>query len=102
MTEGTCHMAMRILSPREMKAEGQAIKARFKTTYGMEYLEKLPASIPSGKALVHNNMRPTRRLGSHGFRAWLVDPDDDRQAHRVVVCDCGWAPELGKHYRLTR
>ena len=94
-------MATRILSAREMKAEGQAIKARFKTTLGIEYLDKLPATIPPGKALVHNNVRPTRQLGLRGFRAWLVDPDDDRQSRRVV-CDCGWAPELGKHYRIPR
>jgi hypothetical protein len=84
-----------------MKAEGQAIKARFKTTLGIEYLDKLPATIPPGKALVHNNIRPTRQLGLRGFRAWLVAGDDDRQANRVV-CDCGWAPELGKHYRIPR
>ena len=94
-------MATRILSVREMKAEGQAIKARFKTTLGIEYLDTLPASIPHGKLLVHNNVRPTRHLGLRGFRAGLVAADDDRQA-RCVVCDCGWAPELGKHYRIPR
>ena len=94
-------MATRILSAREMKAEGQAIKARFKTTLGIEYLDKLPATIPPGKALVHNNVRPTRQLGLRGFRAWLADPDDNRRAPREE-CDCGWVPELGTHYRIIR
>ena len=87
-------MAIRILSSREMKAEVQAVKA----TYGVEYLDKLPATIPPGKILVHNHVQPTRGLGSRGFRAWLADPDDNRRAPREE-CDCGWAPELGTHYR---
>ena len=30
---------------------------------------------------------------------YLVDADDPRYARREV-CDCGWAPELGMHYRV--
>jgi hypothetical protein len=66
----------------------------------MDYLDRLPVAMPVGKALVHNRVRPTRRLGSRGFRAWLVDADDNRHGRRQV-CDCGFAPELGAHYRMV-
>jgi hypothetical protein len=39
----------------------------------MTYLQRLPEAIPEGQFLVHNSVRPTHLLGSHGFRAW-VDP----------------------------
>jgi hypothetical protein len=93
-------MAARILSAHEMEAERQAIAERVKATHGVDYLQSLPPAIPPGKVLLHNRVQPTRRLGSNGFRAWLVDADDDRHARRVV-CDCGWAPELGTHYRVV-
>jgi hypothetical protein len=64
----------------------------------MEYLKRLPSSIPADRWLVHNHVRPTRRLGSRGFRAWLVLPG----TARLEVCGCGWAPELGAHYRVKR
>jgi hypothetical protein len=63
----------------------------------IEYLFELPASVPAGKVLVHNNVRPTRQLGSLGFRAWLSPPD----RLKLEVCGCGWAPQLGQHYRMT-
>lgn len=63
------------------------------------YLQKLPASIPADQLLVHNHVTPTRRLGSRGFRAWL-SPREDRP--RLAVCNCGWAPELGRHFRVRR
>jgi hypothetical protein len=63
---------------------------------GLRYLALLPKTVPDGEWLVHNNVRPTSRLGSRGFRAWLADPDDSRWK----LCDCDWAPELGDHYRL--
>jgi hypothetical protein len=61
------------------------------------YLERiLPAElIPEGVVVVHNNVRPRRRLGYDGFRAWVQAPDD-----RLVICLCGWAPEAGVHYRI--
>lgn len=62
-----------------------------------EYLFKLPVVVPAGKVLVHNQVRPTRRLGSRGFRAWLSSPDPAA----YVVCDCGGAPELGVHWRVN-
>jgi len=64
----------------------------------MQYLFKLPKKIPTGKVLVHNNVRPTRRLGSRGFRAWLASPDDTR----LEICGCGWAPELGRHFIVRK
>src|SRR5664279_3134959 len=52
---------------------------------------QLPKGLPDdGRVLVHNNVRPSRKIASRGFRAWLATPDE-----RWVVCDCGWAPELG-------
>jgi len=66
----------------------------------MEYLGRLPTAIPTGKALVHNNVQPGRRPGSNGFRAYLVGIDDDRWRTCRVTCGCGWAPELGPHFRM--
>lgn len=63
----------------------------------MRYLTKLPGEIPPGQIVVHNSVRPTRRLNSRGFRAWLDAPAD-----QYVLCDCGWGPELGDHYRVQR
>jgi hypothetical protein len=60
------------------------------------YLLTLPTKVPAGWVLVHNSVRPTRRLGSRGFRAWLARPSD-----RLVVCGCDWATELGEHYRVA-
>jgi hypothetical protein len=81
-----------------MRAQGQAIAERLKEATGMEYLDRLPAAIQPGKVLVHNRAQSAQSLGMNGFRAWLVDAADRRHALREV-CDCGWAPELGPHYR---
>lgn len=62
----------------------------------MRYLKRVPADsgeIPAGHVLVHNRVRPTRRLGSRGFRAWTQVPTDS-----LVLCECGWAAELPAHY----
>jgi hypothetical protein len=64
-------------------------------SWGMEHLQKFPASVPPGKVLVHNHIQPARRAGTRGFRYWLADPSD-----KVERCPCGWAPELGEHYRV--
>jgi hypothetical protein len=48
------------------------------------------------RVIVHNQVVPTRVLGSRGFRAW-VQPMDDR----IEPCPCEWARELGTHYRVT-
>ncbi len=60
-----------------------------------EYLTKIPQQVPAGRIVVHNKVRPTRRLSSRGFRAWLDDPSP-----QLEVCPCGWASELGGHYRV--
>lgn len=68
-------------------------------TMDVEYLDRIPAAdaIPSGRVVVHNQVRPTRHLGSRGFRAWLAPPSD-----QLAPCDCGWAPEIDIHYRVVR
>lgn len=60
-----------------------------------EYLYQLPTSVPDGRWLVHNHVYPVaRRPGARGSRIWLSDPDP-----ALLPCPCGWAPELGTHYR---
>lgn len=59
------------------------------------YLDRLPAAVPRGMILVHNNVVPTRRLNMRGFRAWLSPRNSNQRLQR---CDCGWAAELGPHY----
>jgi hypothetical protein len=50
------------------------------------------------QSAVHNYVRPTSRLNSRGFRAWLDDPDE-----KYEECTCGWAPHLVHHrVRPTR
>jgi hypothetical protein len=44
---------------------------------------------PAGQILVHN------RPDSRGFRAWWTAPSAE-----LVLCDCGWRPDLGEHYRV--
>jgi len=63
----------------------------------MQYLSSLPEAVPLGSVLVHNSVRPQPVLGSSGFRAWMEPPD----APHLVVCGCGWASELGPHYRVA-
>ena len=64
--------------------------------HGMWYLRRLPSVIPAGLILVHNLQAwPRRRLGSWGFRAFVTAPN----AEQFVPCDCGWASELGPHFR---
>ena len=60
-----------------------------------DYLSEIPEEVPEGKIVVHNHVRPSRRLGSRGFRAWLSAPDE-----KYEVCPCQWATELGTHYRV--
>jgi hypothetical protein len=60
----------------------------------VEHLTKLPESL-DGSVLVHSTVTPTRRLGMRGFRAWLQAPD-----FGIESCPCGWARELGPHFRV--
>lgn len=65
-----------------------------------EYLSTLPAVVPAGKVLVHNQVTggitPHRRIGTFGFRVWL----SPKKTPRLEVCDCCWAPQLGTHFRV--
>ena len=63
----------------------------------ISYLDMLPTVIPDGRVLVHNHARPTRRLGSTGFRAWS---EPEPASEHLELCPCAWAPELGQHYRV--
>ena len=65
-----------------------------------EYLTTVPSAgeVPAGHIVVHNRVRPARRLGTRGFRAFLTA----RDPQRYESCDCGWAPEVGEHYRVRR
>ena len=92
-------MVRRTLSARQLKAEHQTFVEALYASRGVFYLDQLPVVIPPGKALVHNSVRPTRHLGVRGFRAWLVDAADYSGGRRVM-CDCGFASELGTHYRM--
>ena len=58
-----------------------------------EYISVIPKEVPEGRVLMHNHVRPTTRLGSTGFRAWL----DDHVPDNFARCDCNWAPGL-VHY----
>jgi hypothetical protein len=64
----------------------------------LDYLPKLPAEIPPGRVLAHNHVYPVcRRAGWRGSRYWLADPSPE-----LEPCPCGWAAELGTHYRVSR
>jgi hypothetical protein len=57
--------------------------------------------VPAGFVLVHNQVRPVQRImGMNGSRYWLLRTDNPEL--KVEVCDCGFAPELGRHYRVVR
>jgi hypothetical protein len=65
----------------------------------LEYLDKTPRKVPADRVLVHNQVRPVaRRPGTRGSRIWLQVLTDNP---RLEPCDCGWAPELGVHYRVV-
>jgi hypothetical protein len=65
----------------------------------LRYPSYLSDPIPAGLVVVHNQVRPPeRQLGTRGFRAWLSPPNP--AGHEIEVCNCGWAPELGRHFRV--
>jgi hypothetical protein len=49
------------------------------------YVAQLPAVIPDDQVLVHNS-------------AWLEPAPASKY---LAVCPCGWASELGQHYRVS-
>jgi hypothetical protein len=69
----------------------------------VRYLTGIPRKpLAPGQVVVHN---PNARAS----RITVVEPIDAEPSaagreyrdteHTVVPCDCGWAPELGEHYR---
>jgi hypothetical protein len=53
--------------------------------------------IPKGKVVCHNPVYPVSRIvGLRGSRAFFIDA---QKLSSSVPCDCGWAPEIGTHYR---
>lgn len=76
----------------------------------VRYITGIPRKpLPPGHVVVHNHVRPTHPIGTHGFRAWIAAPDDDeriaayargRDPYEAERCPCGWAPELAEHYRV--
>ena len=83
-------------SQSKQAADRKGKSKRDKGDPSPEYLFKLPTVLPAGKVLVHNQVKPTRRIGSRGFRFWLSTPED----RTLERCDCRWAPELGTHFRV--
>lgn len=68
----------------------------YRASFGI-YIDQLPKAVPAGWILVHNPVRPRRKNQSpnaDGFRCWLTAPDS-----KYEVCDCGWAPQMGEHFR---
>ena len=64
----------------------------------LDYVSKLPKpeEIPRGEILVHNEVYPVPRyIGFSGSRFYLANRGDAKDE----PCDCGFAPELGTHYR---
>jgi hypothetical protein len=76
--------------PERLKLTEQQSWQDIAQSKGMTYLQRLPEAIPEGQFLVHNSVRPTHPLGSHGFRVWLQAQDD-----HLEPCDCGWTPRAG-------
>lgn len=69
---------------------------------GGRYLGLIPKSedVPLEFGIVHNIAPPTRTLGAKGFRIWAQGLGDTDVP--IEPCPCGWAPELGRHFRLAR
>jgi hypothetical protein len=62
-----------------------------------DYPARLPAVIPAGQVLVHNQVTPVaRQQGTRGSRYWLQEPSDN-----LDICLCGWAAKLDGHHRVA-
>jgi hypothetical protein len=60
-----------------------------------------PEDVPLDYGIVHNQVGPpTRVIGAGGFRIWVQRLDDGDPP--IEPCPCGWAPELGRHFRIAR
>jgi hypothetical protein len=86
------------VSLAKMKAERNKSLTRLLKETETRYLGRMPRKIPDGKVLAHNHVYPVaRQPGTRGSRIWTQILKGDP---KLVVCDCGWAPELGSHYRV--
>lgn len=71
----------------------------------MHYISAIPDTLPDGEVLVHNDVRPSRRPGNRGFRAWTQARRPMFLLGRLERCDCDWAGvDLHSltHYRSPR
>ena len=58
---------------------------------------------PKDYLLGHNFARPTSKgqlHGTNGFRAMWIPPEYTKRKPPFEVCNCGWRPDLGKHYAV--
>jgi hypothetical protein len=65
------------------------------------YLARIPKlkDGPAGVDILHNQIVPlARMIGRRCLRIWGQSLDESYPLFEV--CSCGWAPELGKHYRV--
>ena len=84
-------------APKKPTAKQRANARARRPAKNTRYLRSVPKSVPSGKIIVHNQVRPASPLNTNGFRAWSDEPSLEYE-----VCPCKWAPELGVHYRVRR
>ena len=81
--------------------EGESVEALL-AERSIRYLSGMPKSVPPGRIVVHNHVRPPGfpnvPLGFNGFRVWTELED----ASERVRCECEWAPHLPEHYRVER
>jgi hypothetical protein len=63
----------------------------------VEFLTTIPSQVPEGQVLCHNQVYPPADIpGVRGSVCWIQAPSD-----RLKPCECGWAPDLSPHYRVT-
>lgn len=74
-------------------------KKKFDKITPDDYLSVVPKAVPPYKLLIHNHVQPSRALWRGCFRLWLLDTRR-HDVDSVEPCPCGFAPELGTHYRV--
>ena len=89
----------------EAKFRGERDDTEADRLYGQlgRYLGLIPKpeEVPFEFGIVHNHIEPsTRAIGARGFRIWVQRLDDTDAP--IEPCPCGWAPELGRHFRVAR
>jgi len=71
----------------------------------MNYVSKIPETLPPGEILVHNSIRPAANeeetLGLNGFRAW-IEPYDSKKHIRCRCRFAGLNCYGHPHYRRVR